>query len=416
MNYTILFLILLNSSYFLCLGLDGQFYSTENSDLVTNYVSQLSVDSKNRIWIATDEGVMFSNVGSWGLNDSANSEMEHTSIRSLNIDSNDNVWFGYDYFSGVVIFENFKYRDINPSKISNYLKEIIEIKCESNNRIWFRSSYYLISYEKELWTIIETSGQPRSMAVDSRNRLWFTTTNDTIYIYDNGEISSIDLAESGISKENSLRNLTFDNKGTLWFTDMYGDRLDFYNYNPDTKEWKKFSPENSPIRNSINRIRVDRNNHIWFLAYHDLYKYDGENWESYPVSDYLPEPPEDSPFEQYFYWDFIIDKRNNIWLTAYAAGVLKLSDIISNVDQEPLDIELTISPNPAKEKITINSKSQLSFTSFIISNVEGKELINYSKSSMVNNTVDISGLSSGVYFIELTDIEGKYFTKKFVVE
>ena len=416
MNYTILFLILLNSSYFLCLGLDGQFYSTENSDLVTNYVSQISVDSKNRIWIATDEGVMFSNVGSWGLNDSANSEMEHTSIRSLNIDSNDNVWFGYDYFSGVVIFENYKYRDINPIEISKYLKEIFKIEFESNNKIWFMSPYYLISYEKELWTIIEPTGQPRSMAVDSRNRLWFTTTKDSIYIYDKGIYSSVDFNESGLSKDNHLGNLTFDNKGTLWFTDMYGDRLDFYNYNPDTKEWKKFSPENSPIRNSIQRIRVDINNHIWFLVYNELFKYDGKNWESYPVEDYLPNPPVGSPFEKYYFRDFIIDKRNNIWLTAYAAGVLKLSDIISDVDQEPLDIELTISPNPAKEKITINSKSQLSFTSLIISNVEGKELINYSGNSIVDNTVDISGLSSGVYFIELTDIEGKHFTKKFVVE
>ncbi|MCW5521165.1 T9SS type A sorting domain-containing protein [Aureitalea sp. L0-47] len=61
-------------------------------------------------------------------------------------------------------------------------------------------------------------------------------------------------------------------------------------------------------------------------------------------------------------------------------------------------------PNPARERVTITSGSQIE--SLLIRNTVGQEVISNTAASN-ETSIDISGLSAGLYFVEVTSEEGK---------
>jgi len=71
---------------------------------------------------------------------------------------------------------------------------------------------------------------------------------------------------------------------------------------------------------------------------------------------------------------------------------------------------VSIFPNPVSEKLVINSKD-FSIDHITIYSISGKKVIESFK--IENNTVDVSELSKGMYFIEVSTSERKT-TKKFI--
>ena len=73
--------------------------------------------------------------------------------------------------------------------------------------------------------------------------------------------------------------------------------------------------------------------------------------------------------------------------------------------------ELKMYPNPAKNNLFIETALNSDINVSII-DVLGKEVIN---SKVSNNAVNISGLTSGMYIVKITE-EGKTSTKKLIIE
>lgn len=69
-------------------------------------------------------------------------------------------------------------------------------------------------------------------------------------------------------------------------------------------------------------------------------------------------------------------------------------------------------PNPTSNNINIQSLNNLSLNNVAVFNTLGKEVLNL-KASKINNSIDVSKLSKGVYFMKLTSL-GKSETKRFV--
>lgn len=72
--------------------------------------------------------------------------------------------------------------------------------------------------------------------------------------------------------------------------------------------------------------------------------------------------------------------------------------------------DLTIFPNPAQNKLIIHSTSD-DFGAVSISDINGR-VVNSLK-NIVSNEIDVSGLQSGMYFLNIQSSEGKV-TKKFI--
>lgn len=94
------------------------------------------------------------------------------------------------------------------------------------------------------------------------------------------------------------------------------------------------------------------------------------------------------------------------------AFTLEPASMVS-VTKTDLTDNISIYPNPAKNQIQINVDGTTTLTSATILNALGQKV----KTSILNNnSIDVSELKQGIYFIEVTDSKGNAARKKFIKE
>jgi hypothetical protein len=83
-------------------------------------------------------------------------------------------------------------------------------------------------------------------------------------------------------------------------------------------------------------------------------------------------------------------------------------------EQLAISNSFTIYPNPAKGFVNLNVETLVGLGSIVVTDLYGKS-VKTQALSMGTNTVNISNLSKGMYFVSVVTSEGKT-TKKLVVE
>lgn len=100
-----------------------------------------------------------------------------------------------------------------------------------------------------------------------------------------------------------------------------------------------------------------------------------------------------------------IAETNTIY---YIIEIPLSTNLNSNTDQENA---ISVYPNPTKDKVELSS--DVEFKKITINSIDGKVLKTFS-STQKNQTIDISTLSKGIYFINITTVTDKLITKKIV--
>lgn len=120
-------------------------------------------------------------------------------------------------------------------------------------------------------------------------------------------------------------------------------------------------------------------------------------------------------------------RDKNFWITDYNGNIYKIAGfdlILSNSEvkkKENFSAQslLNIIPNPAKDfvKIEFIPNKLYSITKIQVYDDLGNLLIDYKTddAQKYNYLFDISGLSSGIYFVVLTSLDGEIFVEKFIV-
>ena len=67
---------------------------------------------------------------------------------------------------------------------------------------------------------------------------------------------------------------------------------------------------------------------------------------------------------------------------------------------------LTVVPNPATEKITINGLSAYENSSIAVMNIEGKVIAQKEHNNSGNADFDLTSLNKGVYFVKVAHMNG----------
>ncbi|MFH1850918.1 MAG: two-component regulator propeller domain-containing protein [Candidatus Neomarinimicrobiota bacterium] len=80
-------------------------YDMSNSNIPTNNLYDLCIDSQDNIWVASGVGLLKFDGIEWVLYNYENSGLIDNSITSLAIDSNDQIWIG-NYTYGITLFKN----------------------------------------------------------------------------------------------------------------------------------------------------------------------------------------------------------------------------------------------------------------------------------------------------------------------
>ena len=94
-----------------------------------------------------------------------------------------------------------------------------------------------------------------------------------------------------------------------------------------------------------------------------------------------------------------------------ANRIVKINLSTLNTGAFENDLSLTIMPNPVLNTLTIDTAKKIK-AMFVFDSV-GKKLETVTVSK---NTIEVSQLSSGLYFINLVDENNKTFSAKFIKE
>ena len=136
--------------------------------------------------------------------------------------------------------------------------------------------------------------------------------------------------------------------------------------------------------------------------------------------DYISSDPTDYVFSSSLnsmniIWAYACDDPSVLFYHCDYFGVQNLN--FSNLQTNTLDIELnsiTLYPNPATKSITLLTNKAISIDTISIYNAIGQLIVETPINNFIPSFVmDISNLSKGIYFIEISNAKNK-ITKKFV--
>ncbi|MEA3445950.1 MAG: two-component regulator propeller domain-containing protein [Bacteroidota bacterium] len=227
---------------------------------------------------------------------------------------------------------------------------------------------------------------------DSIGNIWLATGNG-IASFQNNVFNVYSTAQGLIN--NQTRSIYVDSNGNIWVGTIAG--LSKY----DGVSWQNFTQTNGLAGNMVNDIFEDSQGNMWFGTEQGLSKFSNQNFTNYSTADGLSNNHINCITQ---------DENDNIWVgTNFGASKLSLTQEIAENGRGNNNFE--IYPNPAKNKINIYSSATIK--KIELYNPSG-QLLRKTSINKNQQTIDISGLSPGNYFIRATG-KNDVWVKKFVV-
>ena len=103
-----------------------------------------------------------------------------------------------------------------------------------------------------------------------------------------------------------------------------------------------------------------------------------------------------------------IDARDDFWdTTSDGARIMRnallwaINGEVLGVDDNELGIDISVYPNPAQNELTISNNSGVSIEKTQIIDMVGRIVATIEPSDAINRTIDISNLTTGIYFLRL---------------
>ncbi len=321
----------------------------ENKPL--NNVYKLFRDSKNIIWVNTNEKICIFENGKF----SNYLDERFFEARSIIEDKEKNIWIGsernglfrlykpkFTSFSlaegleGKVVFGICETKNneilvatdngisiIQNQKVKTFLSakelpvtEVKDVFQDSKENIWISTKKGLIKIDKNGKQKIYTQkdglsdNYARLILEDRNGNFWIGTTNGLNFLQ-NGKITSYFVLD-GLAN-NYILSLFEDNEGTIWVSTKEGISK-FQN-----QKFISFGKKDNSIENPIFRAYQDKENTIWFGANGGIVVYKNKKFKTIPPAAGFPNETILQIFE---------DKKNNFWI-ACNVGIftVKKSDL-----------------------------------------------------------------------------------------
>jgi ligand-binding sensor domain-containing protein len=257
---------------------ETKIFNSSNSPLTNNPIWDITVDSKDNIWIGTNGLVKYDGVEFTTYNTS-NSDIPEDVVMSLEVDSNDNVWLASCRFKkgGIAKFDGVNFTVFTPENSALPVNLSRAIAIDKDDNIWVSASEnynetYLIKISGESWTVYDS--------VDFKHKL--SQVSDIAINSKNQVCGAID--QSALSSNGTYPKA------------FYFDESSMETYAIEDSIWKGFES-----------IMVDSNDYYWCTFGTGYAYYDGIKWnktEAEVVGGYYQ--------EGYFTIEQALD--GNIWI------------------------------------------------------------------------------------------------------
>lgn len=358
-------------------GVNWKFYTTANSQIPSNSVNWVCVDSSGNIWVATSKGGVAKFDGTtWQVFNTTNSPITSNTIYYITAEKTGAIWIG-TWSDGVVKYDGVNWAVYHLTEHGMMNDGVNFIVIDENGKKWIGTDLSgLVSIDNTKW-VIEGKGaftknmnlSVNSLAFDKNQTLWIAGYHSPNYILSK-VIDTLwtffDSTSTLIPPCAAYNGIAVDKYNNKWITTRTG----LLKYNNDS--WKLYSKINSPLPvENFGSAYIDRNNNLVTT----LWNYDYPNYYSYGL------------------WFF---NENGVTITD-----------VSEPKNLPVNYSLQQNyPNPFNPTTTIsyqiphNNKVTLK-----VFDVLGREIANfvdgYKEVGSYDVKFDAGKLPSGVYFYRL---------------
>jgi ligand-binding sensor domain-containing protein len=169
----------------------------------------------------------------------------------------------------------------------------------------------------------------------------------------------------------------------------------------DGTNWTIYTTADGLSNNEVRAITQDSDGNMWFGTNGGVSVFDGtSNWITYDTSN--------SDLPDNHVRAIIQDTNSDFWIGTWV-GVSKFDPDALSVESNALN-KISLYPNPTQNKLYIDDNDNL-VTKISVFDVLGKKVLN---KQPTDNSIDISNLKAGFYFVNLENLQGDIATYKII--
>jgi len=400
-------------------------WNTSNSNIPTNGLSSLYLDSDGIIWIGSGNAglIKFNGVNFTSYNTS-NSPMKSNLVQYMAIDKFENLWLcafqsGAGNEGALMKFDrasNWSFYNSQNSGIAHGNQ--FSVTVDTNNVVW---CFYnrLSRFDGTTWKIYDSTNSPLKASIapemytDKYNNKWMGLNFYGLYKLEQDSIWTIyNPGNSGIGGA-FITRIREDGIGNYWINISSSGLC---RYTPSNNSWQNWTPQNSNLISAYPwGLYIDKNSTKWV----------GFNNTETGLSEFTD--------IQFLYYspptigngtsikDIKQDKLGNLWL-ATGDGLIEFNKngIVGINNQNtiiPQDFKIErIYPNPFNPTASIEfSINRLSNIKIKVSDLSGKEIETLANTNYPHGkyqvTWNAAGFPSGIYFVSLY-VNNNFFDAK----
>lgn len=412
-------------------------YTTQNSDIATNNITSIALDSSGGKWFGSDSGIVHLNNELWSVYSLVDSSSVNLGVANdlhigYSLSGSTEIWVATEH--GIPIYSpkeeilnlESHYTTINSGIISN---RVTTLYNDHYGVKWIGSDSGLSRFDGDLWLVFTDENHLSNnniKHIDShRNgRIYAATQGGGVSRLIDSGVDAITSA-SPYSKDwsdilsDSVNAVLVNNDGSQWFGSNEG--LNYHTSTQANLNWWSYTESEGLINNFVQSIALDSSKVLWIGTKKGVSTFDTlENWNSFTKEDGLSGND---------IRDIEVDVDGSIWF-ATENGITHYKPPVSTIDSEEYLPEYNFGinsnyPNPFNPETIISyflNEPQL--ITIEVFNLKG-ELLNKivnKKHDRGNYTVVWNGtdsnnrtVSSGIYISVLKGAHGEISTKKMVL-
>lgn len=248
------------------------YFNSGNSPLPNDRITCMIRDSRGRLWMGTQNGLVCKDADEWQIYQTSNSGIPYDLITSVAESPDGVLWIGTPH--GLGRFDGNEWRVFTTANSDIPKQEIRCLAVAQNGTIWLGYAQYgLVSYDQETWTVYTPQNSPlkgptiNGLLCDSKGALWIAS-NLNVYRLDGSEWTEIEVTTTGATGADPV-GLFEDADGTIWC----GTSTGYLNWF-DGVQWYGEYKQGWHIRALA---QSDRGT-IWVGASGGLWRYDARSW------------------------------------------------------------------------------------------------------------------------------------------
>ena len=259
-------------------------------------------DSNGTMWIASSQGLIKFKGSTDTIYDMSNSALLDNNLTTIAIDSTGRLWMSGQWMSDSIFFTyspfvaefdgtNWIIHTDSTTGLPN-IGPVTDIHIDSTQNVWCLGLNGLAKYNGIVWSMEYTPGTgvdhcfPSSFLVDKTNNKWLGTVGIGALKFDGSTWNKITTSNSGLPG-NSVIAVEIDKDGVLWagtqLSTIYFTDYEYGFVRFDSINWSNYTSLTADIPYKGYAISNDHQGNLWVANENYLYKYDGFNWQKFPV-------------------------------------------------------------------------------------------------------------------------------------